>query len=596
MKTIKLFFRWLKGNRLSFTFALILLVALDYVRSLVPLFISQIFVVLNPAENKSTLPGFLKVLFTGSQGRQILIVSIGIFLVIFTRDILNFLFDFQISLTSENIGRRVQMKFYNHVQDLPYSYLNHSETGDLIQRSTQDVNKFKRFIGGTLPGMLNSILLMTFYFYQMCRVNVTYALISIIVIPILFITSFLYSKAVQPKFRALEESEAKITTVAQENFTNIRVVKAFANEKHEIKKYHDAVDSYTEGWKKVNIRNSFYWASTDTIAMFQIIFTLALSVYFINKGITLSEITVLFFCTQSIVWPARNLGRQVSDLARSDMASERILDILKIPDEYQNNGTLQPNISGDIRFENVSFKFDDSEAHTLSNVSFEIKRGETVAIMGRTGSGKSTLINLLNRLLEPVEGHIFYDNTSTKEIEKKYLRSKIGMVMQEPFLYSKTVNENIGVLLDNNDELRIKEAAKIAMIDRDIEKFTKGYETIVGERGITLSGGQKQRMAIARILTSEKPVLVFDDSLSAVDSETDKQIRAALNNRQNKTTTIIITHRIVTAMGADKIIVLDKGRISEIGTHNELIHKEGLYKTIWKIQNAFSMENEGRGE
>jgi ATP-binding cassette subfamily B protein len=277
-------------------------------------------------------------------------------------------------------------------------------------------------------------------------------------------------------------------------------------------------------------------------------------------------------------------------MKRSDIAGKRILEILDLKDEYVNDGSKELVIKGNIEFRGVSFKFSDSSIPVLNNINLKIKSGETIAIIGKTGSGKSTLVNMINRMIEPSSGQILIDNVDIKDIKKANLRKQVIVVLQEPFLFSKTVAENIGITLEKNSNKNFKsiveDASSIASLTDDINRFKDKYETIVGERGVTLSGGQKQRVAIARSLVDNKPIIVFDDALSAVDTETDLKIRNALKSRENNQTTIIITHRITTAMEANRIVIIENGTISAVGTHDELIKENGLYSKIWKIQNA----------
>jgi ATP-binding cassette, subfamily B, bacterial len=293
-----------------------------------------------------------------------------------------------------------------------------------------------------------------------------------------------------------------------------------------------------------------------------------------------------------LIWPIRGLGRIINDFGKALVASDRINEILDKPSEYLNNGTLTPDIKGDIEFKDVSFKFSDTQEHLLKKVNFKIKAGQTVAVIGRTGSGKSTIINLLLRMYDYADGDIFMDGIPLKDIEKKHIRNRIGVVLQDPFLYSKTVFENIAIAHKNADKDRVYRAAVTAALEKDIKTFKQGYETIVGEKGTTLSGGQKQRVAIARVLVSDKPILIFDDALSAVDTKTDMMIREALLHKSYQHTTIIITHRITTAKEADQIIVLDQGQIEAIGTHDVLSKKPGLYKKLWDIQGKLEREFE----
>jgi len=285
-----------------------------------------------------------------------------------------------------------------------------------------------------------------------------------------------------------------------------------------------------------------------------------------------------------VVWPLRGLGRIIGDFGKTTVALDRLDEIILKDSEHKNDSSNTPPIYGQVEFENVGFQFNDDNKPLLSNISFKVNKGESIAIVGKTGSGKSTLINLMVRLLENQEGSIKFDGIDIKDINKKHLRQQVGIIMQEPFLYSRTVYDNIGIMDKTAPKDKVYHAANIASLHNDIVNFENGYDTIVGERGVTLSGGQKQRVAIARMLLDSKPVLIFDDSLSAVDTETDIQIRRALNEYWKDTTVFIITHRITTAMEADKIIVLDKGSISEAGTHQELLELGGIYSELWDIQ------------
>ena len=295
----------------------------------------------------------------------------------------------------------------------------------------------------------------------------------------------------------------------------------------------------------------------------------------------------------------RQLGRLVGDFSKTIVSVSRLDHIISNPGEYVGEeDKLKPEILGDIEFKNVSFKFVDSNEDQITNISFKVNRGETIAIIGKTGSGKSTLMNLLIRLLDYQKGQILIDGVEIKDIEKHHLRKNVGVILQEPFLFSKSVEDNIKISDISSDINKVSNVAKIAQVHNDIVNFEKGYDTLVGERGVTLSGGQKQRVAIARMLLKPKPILVFDDSLSAVDTETDIQIRKALNQEWKDSTVFIITHRITTASEADKIIVIADGTIKESGKHEELIKKDGLYKNIWEIQSQinFQLDEDGDGD
>lgn len=594
MKTTQFIFKWIKGNRVTILVVLCLMLLLNYIRSLVPLLNAKVFGILKKSDT-SSLPEFLNNLFNDKDiPEQLITVALLIIVVVFVRDILNFILDTEIANVSESIGVKIQVSFYGHVQDLPYSYLNRAETGDLIQRSINDVNRFKRFVGHILPHMFNSIVIIVIFSVQMFAIDPLYSIYVLLFLPVLFFSSYFYFKKIRSKFTEIEEYEGKFTTVVQENLTGIRVVKAFARERYEIDKFNDIMDKYTKSWKDLNKDFSIYWGFTDFLSFAEILYAFVLAVIFaVNGRISLDQAAALFLLLQNILWPVRSLGRQISEMTKASIAGMRVNEVLSIPTEYKGDeGTLKPELKGNIEFKNVSFKFEDASLETIKDVNFTINEGETIALIGRTGSGKTTLVSLINRMLDPTSGTIKIDGIDIKEIDKKHLRKNVGIVLQEPFLYSRTVEENISIVDRNLPTNQIKMVAQLAAINNDIENFEKGYQTMVGERGVTLSGGQKQRIAIARVLTREKPILIFDDSLSAVDSETDLRIRKALNSRQSKSTTIIITHRIVTAMDADRIFVMEDGTIKDIGTHDELINRPGLYQNIFNIQNYFKEEGQ----
>ena len=344
-------------------------------------------------------------------------------------------------------------------------------------------------------------------------------------------------------------------------------------------------------------RMSTFWGISDVLTYTQLLVVFVLSIFFIlYKNMDFDQVVVMFLYTEQIVWPCRNLGRQLAEWGKTSICAGRILDIVDKEDEYDESQNETPDIKGKIEFKDVSFKFDDASIPTLSNINLTINEGETIAIIGKTGSGKSTFVNMLNRLLDPTSGQILLDGNDITKMDKKHVRKHVGIILQEPFLYSRTIGQNINIALPYDDAKKAKELARIASVDNDIESFDLKYETMVGERGVTLSGGQKQRISIARMLAEKKEILIFDDSLSAVDTETDLKIRNALKQKEGNCTMIIITHRITTAKDADKIIVFEDGKISHIGKHQDLIKVDGLYKTIWEIQNYFNDQEKGGEE
>ena len=592
MKTFKLFGRYIKKYWAMFILTVLLVISLNYIRSIIPKLTSAfVAIVEGKPIDQSEIPTFLLGFFNNANGISSFLLTNAILIVCiaFFREIINIIVDVNIYKISEIVGCKAQIDYFNNVQNLPYSYLNHAETGDLIQRSTQDINRFKRFITGSLLELFNSLCKVVVYGISMILINPEFTLYVFIMLPIYFLTSYFYFKKQSDDFVAMEEKEGEMTNVLQENLTGIRVVKAFANEKYEINKFNNSLEEYTSVWKRTTKRMSTFWGASDILTYLQLLLVFVLSIYFIlNKGMDFDQVVVMFLYTEQIVWPCRNLGRQLAEFGKTSICAGRILEIVEKEDEYNEDENNTPEIKGNIEFKDVSFKFDDATIPTLTNINLSIKQGETIAIIGKTGSGKSTFVNMLNRLLDPTSGTILLDGNDITKMDKKHVRKHVGIILQEPFLYSRTIGQNINITLPYDDVKKASELARIASVDNDIESFELKYETMVGERGVTLSGGQKQRISIARMLADQREILIFDDSLSAVDTETDLKIRNALKQKEGKTTMIIITHRITTAKDADKIVVFEDGKITHVGKHDELIKQEGLYKTIWEIQNYFN--------
>lgn len=597
MKGLKKLLKWSKpyGFTLFIVLALTILNPVAY--SFVPQFIKYIVDVIlknvDPIEGGITLPSFLLDFFARYTDPLKAIVAVGVALVIwqFIRGIMMFFNGYAKGRMGEGIAYDMRTKLYSHIQDLSYSYQNNADTGDLIQRCTSDIDTMKSFLTAQLPEIIYIIGSFASGAIQMYLINKTIMLVTLCIVPISITASIFYFRYVKRKFEEIEEVEADMTTCLQENVNGVRVVKAFAREKYEIDKFSKKDKKYRDESKKLNDAMGLYWGASDFLTMMQYTLTIGVCIYLAKqKLVSTGDIIVCMMYIGMLVYPIRGLGRIIGDFGKSVVAANRIDEILSTPTEYVNDGTLEPKITGNIKFTNVSFKFDDTDKHLLNNVNFEIKSGQTVAIVGKTGSGKSTIANMLVRMLDYDSGSITIDGVELKDISKHWVRKNIGIILQDPFLYAKTVYENIKIADSTIDKEKVFKAAKTAAVHKDIEGFISGYDTLVGEKGVTLSGGQKQRIAIARMLILDKPVLVFDDSLSAVDTKTDLMIRNALKLKDKNLTSIIITHRITTAKEADKIIVLENGVVSGIGTHKELSVKEGLYKKLWDIQGALESQ------
>ncbi|MBS4534823.1 ABC transporter ATP-binding protein [Clostridium sp. D2Q-14] len=491
---------------------------------------------------------------------------------------------------AESIAKNIRESLYDHIQHQPYGYHVKSETGDLIQRCTSDVDTIRKFLSIQFVEIGRAIFMISFVAVIMFSLDFKMALVSIAVVPIIFTFAIVFFLKVKKAFRLSDEAEADMSTVLQENLSGVRVVRAFNKEKFEIDKFEEKNETYRYLSYRLIKLLAGYWALSDLLCLLQIGAVLILGTYWATTGnITLGTLVVFTSYEGMLLWPVRQLGRILTDLGKSLVSLERIEEILESPIEEVKSNELTPNIKGHIKFENVSFDYGDGN-EILKNISFEVKEGETIAIMGQTGSGKSSLIHLLARLYDYRCGSIKIDGVELKDIQRKWIRKNVGIVLQEPFLFSRSIKDNISIARMEAKDAEIIESARVAAIHNVIEDFERGYDTKVGEKGVTLSGGQKQRIAIARTLINNSPILVFDDSLSAVDAETDLAIRRALEERKKGVTTFIISHRVSTVAGADKIIVLKDGEIVQVGTHEELIKKTGLYKRIWTIQNNIESE------
>ncbi len=496
------------------------------------------------------------------------------------------------SVASERSAQRVREKLYDHLQHLSYDYHVKAQTGDLIQRCTSDVETVRRFMAIQLVEMGRALFLLLTAYPLLLSLNVPLALLSIPLIVVIFFYSAWFFRSVQRSFKAADESEGRLSTTLQENLTGVRVVRAFARQRYEQEKFAERNREFHNlSWRLMRIF-ARYWASSDLLAMAHMMLTLLVGTWIAIQGsISVGDLVVFLTVEGMLLWPVRSLGPILRDMGKALVSLGRIREVLDTPDEYPAQPGLEPRISGHIEFRNVCFGYDPRQP-LLRDVSFTAEPGMTVAILGPTGSGKSSLVHLLSRLYDYDSGSILVDGVELSQIDKKWIRKHVGLVLQEPFLYAKTIRNNIGLAVDEATDEQIEEAAREASVHTVIEEFEKGYDTLVGERGVTLSGGQKQRVAIARALIAQSPILVFDDSLSAVDTETDLRIREALARRAKGATTFIISHRVTTLSAADLILVLEHGAIVESGSHAELLARDGLYRRVWQIQNSLEDEME----
>lgn len=487
---------------------------------------------------------------------------------------------------SESFVKGMRDQLYDHIQKLPYSWHVKNQTGDIIQRCTSDVDVVRNFVTNQLMEVFRIIFLIVFYMVIMFSMNVKISLIAVSFFPIVILYSGYFFSKIAQHFQEADEAEGILSSVVQENLTGVRVVRAFGRESFERKRFDEKNERFAGLWIYLGKFLSLYWSIGDLITGIQILTVICMGVLFtVDGNLTVGEFIAFVSYNSSMAWPVRSLGRIISEMSKAGVSIDRIAYILDEKEEDDRPGVTKPAINKDIVFDNVNFKYEEGAA-VLKNVSFTVPAGKTFAILGNTGSGKSTLVHLLNRLYDLPDGcgKITIGGVDIRDIDRQYLRSQIGMVLQEPFLYSGSIKENVGITRKSSAFDDIREACEIACVDSAIDSFTDGYETIVGERGVTLSGGQKQRVAIARMLVEHTPVMIFDDSLSAVDAQTDAMIREALKKRMAGTTVILIAHRITTLMQADCIMVLEDGAVAEMGSHEQLMEHHGIYRRIYDIQ------------
>ena len=487
---------------------------------------------------------------------------------------------------TESFVKGMRDQLYDHIQKLPYSWHVKNQTGDIIQRCTSDVDVVRNFVTNQLMEVFRIIFLIVFYMVIMFSMNVKISLIAVSFFPIVILYSGYFFSKIAQHFQEADEAEGILSSVVQENLTGVRVVRAFGRESFERKRFDEKNERFAGLWIYLGKFLSLYWSIGDLITGIQILTVICMGVLFtVDGNLTVGEFIAFVSYNSSMAWPVRSLGRIISEMSKAGVSIERIAYILDEKEEDDRPGVTKPAINKDIVFDKVNFKYEEGAA-VLKDVSFTVPAGKTFAILGNTGSGKSTLVHLLNRLYDLPDGcgKITIGGVDIRDIDRQYLRSQIGMVLQEPFLYSGSIKENVGITKESSAFDDIREACEIACVDSAIDSFTDGYETIVGERGVTLSGGQKQRVAIARMLVEHTPVMIFDDSLSAVDAQTDAMIREALKKRMAGTTVILIAHRITTLMQADCIMVLEDGAVAEMGSHEQLMEHHGIYRRIYDIQ------------
>ena len=492
---------------------------------------------------------------------------------------------------SEGIVRRLRHELYSHLERLPSAYYDRADTGDLVQRCSSDVETVRVFLAAQVVEIARVAFFLAIAIPMMLSQDLWMSLVSLAVIPVLLVFAVLFFRKVRNLFELVDESEGRLTTLLQENLTGIRVVRAFGQQPFEISRFHERNGELRDLEHRLFIALSNYWALSDALVLLQLGLVLVGGGYFVLQG-EISLGTWIFFSwlVRTIIWPVRQIGRVLVDSGKASVAIDRIQAILGEPVESVEPAPEGP-IGGDIEIRDLVFRYQPGRP-ALDGISLTIQEGEVVALLGPPGSGKSTIIKLLVRLYDYDEGSIKIGGRELKNIYRDAVRDAFGVALQDPFLYSRTVRENLVIGRSLASDHEVEESAQAADIHENIMDFSDGYATRVGERGLTLSGGQRQRVAIARALLKAPAFLGLDDSLSAVDTKTESRILRALAARKGRQTTILIAHRLSSARLADRIFVLDGGRLIQQGTHNELVASEGPYRRWMDIQGALEVEIE----
>lgn len=570
-KTLKPFFMEHKWN---YVLGAIWLIAVDLVQLLVPQILRTVTNLLqdNLLTTKSLIKYGILIMVTG------LIIAIG-----------RYFWRIYIQGTSRTLEYYLRNKLFNHLLGLSTNYFNTQKTGDLMAHATNDINAIRMALGPGLVALIDATFITILAITMMIRTtNFKLTLIALITLPLIAIIVGKFGKLVHKRFRVVQEAFSQLTDTTQENFAGIRVIKSFVQEEKEIEKFTE-VNKYNleKNLELVKVSGTFH-----PLVQFLASISFLIVIWYGGTLVMMNEISLGDFIAFNsylslLVWPMMAIGWVINLLERGSASMERINEILRVKPEILEvkNPIKLENVKGDIKFSNVSFKYPNSKNYALKNININIPPGSTTAIVGRTGSGKTTLINLLLRLYDIDEGEILLDGNNIKNISLKSLRENIGYVPQDNFLFSRTIKENIAFPFEQEiANHHIYKAAKVAEVYDNIIEFPEKFETVLGERGVTLSGGQKQRVSIARAIIKKSPILIFDDSFSSVDTETEEKILNNLKTVTKEITTIIISHRVSTVKDSDQIIVLDDGKIIERGDHNSLLKLDGIYKDIYEKQ------------
>ena len=490
----------------------------------------------------------------------------------------------QIAEAAEGMARRLRDQLMDHLNHLPLSFHHRSDTGDLIQRCTSDVETFRVFVSGQIIEIGRAVLMLIIVIPILLSLDVEMTGIAMITMPFLLVSAILFFNRVKTMFTAVDEAEARLTTVLQENLTGIRVVRAFARQPFEIDKFAKANRLFRDRNQKLMQFLGFYYGASDIVCLLQVGLILFVGANWVIAGeMTVGTLFAFITYESMIIWPIRHMGRVLTDSGKAVVALGRMAEILDSETESKYEQTLNQPLTGQIQASHLNLKFDQGPV-VLSDLSLTINAGQTVALVGAPGAGKTIFLQLLMRLIDPDTGEILLDQHRLSALSRKSVRRQISVVLQESFLFAGSVADNLRIGRSDATVADMKRAASAADVLSTIQALPRGLDATIGERGVTLSGGQRQRMAIARALLKDPAILILDDALSAVDTDTEAQILENLREIRATKTTIIVAHRLSSVMDADRIYVFDKGRVAQAGTHNELSQVPGIYQQLCELQ------------
>ena len=595
MKEIKLFWKILKNNRLTYFLSMISTIFIQIFSGLTPIVIMiTVDSIIGDKEYKYDILEKAVNLIGGRDFLRSHIYILAFVIVILTgiSCIFIFLRNYYSNVACENLIYNLKEKMYNKFLNIDIRCLNHYSTGDLIQRSSSDIETVRKLFSTQLVNAFGSIATIILVIIVMSLINLKLAMISISLCIVISFLSYVFYGKIGKIFKETDEAESQLMVFIKEALFNIRVIKAFNREDYILKLFREKNEEFNITQNKFMKTFAKFRAVNDFLTFLQLAIIIVVGGYETISGImNFGDLIAFVIYINMIIWPIRQMGQLLSDMAKASVSISRIYEVLDLPEEDYEYGIRDVSFSEKIEFKNVSLVINDNKV--LDNISFVINAGESLGVIGSTGSGKSMIVYLLLGLFEATSGEILIDGINIKEINKRYLREKISAIMQDSELFNMSILENVKITNDNIDDKSVFNATEVSSIHNEILNFSSKYETIVIDNGGNLSGGQKQRISIARGLLKPFEVLILDDSLSAVDMNTDLKINNALKSMDKKFTSIFISHRISTITNCDNIIVMDEGKIVESGKHNDLIMKNGIYSKINEIQSKeYDVSNE----